>query len=105
MSQKQNSALLLQRNLHNIYYGIEEQFLIKQRKSLTRDWIAKNKNEKPQSFRSFQKHQKNWSIDQIIILEMWDEESQVPRMNGPTHNNASVDRNKVSLATEQELSF
>ena len=36
---------------------------------------------------------------------MWDEESQVPRMNGQTNNITSVDKNKVNLATEQELSF
>lgn len=32
VSQKHSSAILHQRNLHNVYHAIEEQFLTKQRK-------------------------------------------------------------------------
>lgn len=42
------------------------------------DWIAKNQNEKPQTFSNFKKKCRNWDINQVIILEMWDEDSQVP---------------------------
>lgn len=52
---------------------------------------------------SFKKHQKNWTIDQIIILEMWDEESQVPTASRASK--AAVDQEQVALATEQEGSF
>jgi len=37
------------------------------------DWIDKNKQEKPQGLMEFQRQCKNWEIDQVILLEMWEE--------------------------------
>ena len=59
-------------SLRNTYNIIESQFLVKQH-GKNKDWIAKNQQEKPQSFLSFKDSCKNWDIDEVIIFEMWDE--------------------------------
>lgn len=59
-------------SIRNTYNIIESQFQVKQH-GTNKDWIAKNQNEKPQTFISFKDSCKNWDIDEVIIFEMWDE--------------------------------
>lgn len=37
--------------------------------------MAKNTQEKPQSFDEFKVHVRNWDIDECIILEMWEDQA------------------------------
>lgn len=88
-------------NLKEIYYAVERSFLTKQRKSLTSDWIAKNQNEKPQSFSNFKRKCKNWDIKEVIILEMWDEDSQQPN----TPFSRPIPKEQIQQAALQECNF
>ena len=45
-----------------------------------RDWMAKNTQEKPQSFENFKSYVKNWEINECIIFEMWEEQAD-PDLN------------------------
>ena len=37
--------------------------------------MAKNTQEKSQSFENFKSHVKNWEINECIIFEMWEEQA------------------------------
>lgn len=57
--------------LKSIYEGIEPEHHTKIRRS-NKDWISKNQQERPQPFSKFLGQCKNWEINQVIVLEMWE---------------------------------